>query len=37
MAETLTGLGEGQAVIIKRGVEVAVSVCVVVVVGHAVI
>ena len=37
MADTLTGLGVGQAVITKRGVDVAVSVCVVDVVGHAVI
>ena len=37
MAETLTGLGLGQAVIMKRGVEVAVRVMVVEVVGQAVI
>jgi len=37
VADTFTGLGVGQAVTIKRGVEVAVSVDVVEVVGHAVI
>ena len=37
MADTLTGLVVGHAVIIKRGVEVAVSVIVVLVVGQAVI
>ena len=33
----MTGLVLGQAVIMKSGVAVAVSVCVVLVVGHAVI